>query len=435
MSRPSTKRSLGVNVKISAETFLGARHGLETFSQLIIYDTVSQALVMPSEVKIVDDPKYTYRGILLDTARNFISVNAIKKVIEAMAMNKLNTFHWHITDSHSFPFQSKSYPQLTKLGAYTPKKVYTEDDIIDLVEFARIRGVRILPEFDAPAHVGEGWQWAGDATVCFNKQPWTQYCVEPPCGQLNPTSEKMYSILGGIYKDMEALFDSDLFHMGGRRSQYQLGLGRTDDDFHQLWADFQARATKIHEEMAGKSKKLVLWTSTLTETGKVDKYLDNKKYIIQIWTLGRDKVIAELVNKGFEVIFSNYDALYFDCGFGAWVGTGNNWCSPYIPWQKVYNNDPEKLLEAQGVNGTEAKKLILGSEATLWTEQADDQSVENRLWPRAAAMAEQLWSNGGKWEDAEHRFLFHRQRMVENGLNPDTLQPEWCLQNPGNCYL
>lgn len=64
--------------------------------------------------------------------------------------------------------------------------------------------------------------------------------------------------------------------------------------------------------------------------------------------------------------------------FGAWVGTGNNWCSPYIPWQKVYNNDPEKLLEAQGVNGTEAKKLILGSEATLWTEQADDQSVENR---------------------------------------------------------
>uniref|UniRef100_A0A0A9VQH6 beta-N-acetylhexosaminidase n=1 Tax=Lygus hesperus TaxID=30085 RepID=A0A0A9VQH6_LYGHE len=92
-----------------------------------------------------------------------------------------------------------------------------------------------------------------------------------------------------------------------------------------------------------------------------------------------------------------------------------------------------QIIEQIGVNET-LNHLVLGSEATLWTEQADDQSVGNRLWPRAAAMAEQLWSNGGKWDEAEHRFLLHRQRMVEYGINPDTVEPEWCLQNPGNCY-
>ncbi|KAF6216734.1 hypothetical protein GE061_001082 [Apolygus lucorum] len=258
-----------VNVNIAAETFLGARHGMETLSQLIVFDSVSGGLVMPSEVRIVDKPKYTHRGILLDTARNFVSLDVIKKTIEGMAMNKLNTFHWHITDSHSFPFESKSYPQLTNLGAYSPSKVYTEDDIANLVEFSSVRGVRVLPEFDAPAHVGEGWQWADDATVCVNKQPWRNYCVEPPCGQLNPTSEKMYSILEGIYKDMEKLFDSDIFHMGGDEvnincwnttdivveNMKKKGLGRSDDDFHKLWADFQDRAARIHEKVAGKAKK------------------------------------------------------------------------------------------------------------------------------------------------------------------------------------
>lgn len=96
-------------------------------------------------------------------------------------------------------------------------QVYTEQDIVDLVEFARVRGIRIVPEFDAPAHVGEGWQWADNqqATVCFKKEPWQKFCVEPPCGQINPVSEFAYQILQGIYSDMENLFDSDLFHMGG----------------------------------------------------------------------------------------------------------------------------------------------------------------------------------------------------------------------------
>ncbi|XP_054264214.1 chitooligosaccharidolytic beta-N-acetylglucosaminidase-like isoform X1 [Macrosteles quadrilineatus] len=450
----STANDGKVIATISCYTYFGCRHGLETLAQVVVYDHVSSGLVVPRELEVRDFPLYRYRGILLDTARNYVSVKGLYRLIDAMAANKLNTFHWHITDSHSFPFQSQSFPQLTQFGAYSPDKVYTEQDIRELVEFARVRGVRIIPELDAPAHVGEGWQWTDphQATVCFKKEPWQKFCVEPPCGQINPTSDYAYTVLQGIYKDMEKLFDSDLFHMGGDEVNLNCwnstesitdwmkshNLKTDEDGFHRLWDKFQTRALQQLDSVSQEEHPIVLWTSSLTEKGRVEKFLDNSRYIIQIWTTGNDAIIAELVNKGFRVIFSNYDALYFDCGFGAWVGEGNNWCSPYIGWQKVYENNPLKMLMKLGVNMTkeEMRRLVLGQEATLWTEQADDQVIDQRLWPRAAAMAERLWSDPEEtWKAAEHRFLHHRERMVSRGVRSDTIEPLWCLQNQGHCYL
>lgn len=114
--------------------------------------------------------------------------------MEAMAASKLNRFHWHITDTQSFPFVSKSNPKLSKLGAYSRTEVYTHSDISELVTYAAVRGIRIVPEFDAPSHVGEGWQDSG-FLVCFNAQPWGRYCLEPPCGQFDPTKPELYDRL------------------------------------------------------------------------------------------------------------------------------------------------------------------------------------------------------------------------------------------------
>ncbi|XP_066992201.2 chitooligosaccharidolytic beta-N-acetylglucosaminidase [Anabrus simplex] len=440
-----------INATISAPTFFGARHGLETLSQLVVLGA-DRRLRMPDFVRIQDRPVYRHRGILLDTARSYFSPDAIKRTIDGMAANKLNTFHWHVTDSQSFPFQSKTYPNLSRYGAYSPEQIYTEDDIRSIVEYARVRGVRVVPEFDEPAHVGEGWQWVGEnTTVCFKAEPWQSYCVEPPCGQLNPTSDKVYQILGGIFSDMLQVFDSDIFHMGGDEVNLNCwntsepvtdwmdnnGLARTEEGFMDLWESFQNRAyEKLVAANGGKEMPVILWTSGLTEKGRVDKHLDKDKYIIQIWTKGEDPVVAELVQKGFKVIFSNYDALYLDCGFGAWVGEGNNWCSPYIGWQKVYGNSPVTLLINQGVQEHLARIMALGAEATLFTEQADESALDGRLWPRAAALAERLWSEPSEgWRAAEHRMLNQRERLVKRGIAADTLQPEWCRQNEGYCYL
>jgi hexosaminidase len=145
-------------------------------------------------------------------------------------------------------------------------------------------------------------------------------------------------------------------------------------------------------------------------------------------------LIAELLNKGYKVILSNYDALYLDCGYGAWVGEGNNWCSPYIGWQKVYENRPKTILAGLGVS--QHQNLVLGAEAALWSEQVDEQALDAKVWPRAAAMAERLWSDpDDNWRQAEMRMINVRERLVARGIMADSLQPEWCHQNDNKCIL
>ncbi|KAL0880616.1 hypothetical protein ABMA27_001846 [Loxostege sticticalis] len=430
-----------VNATISANSFFGVRHGLETLSQLFVYDDIRDHLLMVRDVIINDKPVYPYRGILLDTARNYYSVEAIKRTIEAMAAVKLNTFHWHITDSQSFPFVTSKRPNLYKLGALSPQKVYTKDAIREVVKFGLEHGVRVLPEFDAPAHVGEGWQDT-DLTVCFKAEPWKVYCVEPPCGQLNPTKEELYEYLEDIYTDMAEVFDTDIFHMGGdevsetcwnssETIQNFMVQNRWDlnkESFLKLWNYFQQKAQDKAYKAFGKKLPLILWTSTLTNYKHIDDFLSKDDYIIQVWTTGFDPQIKGLLEKGYRLIMSNYDALYFDCGYGAWVGAGNNWCSPYIGWQKVYDNSPAVLA-------LERRDQVLGGEAALWSEQSDTSTLDGRLWPRAAALAERLWAEPATtWQDAEYRMLHIRERLVRMGIQAESIQPEWCYQNEGYCY-
>lgn len=168
----------GREVVIESMTYFGIRHGLETLFQLVGYDELKQAFIINSQIDISDGPAFKHRGILMDSSRNFMPLDVIKNVINGLAMNKLNVFHWHITDTQSFPIQLNKYPNTTAkmadYGAYGPQKIYYVDQVHDLVTYARKRGVRIIPEFDAPAHVGLGWQYPGAEkyTVCINKEPW-----------------------------------------------------------------------------------------------------------------------------------------------------------------------------------------------------------------------------------------------------------------------
>ncbi|XP_067643595.1 chitooligosaccharidolytic beta-N-acetylglucosaminidase-like isoform X2 [Eurosta solidaginis] len=431
----------GAIAKISSNTYFGARHGLETLSQLIIYDEIRSQYLLLAKVEIEDAPVYKWRGILLDTSRHFYSVKSIKRTIDALAMVKLNTFHWHITDSQSFPLELKSRPELHTLGAYSPKKVYKQEQISEIIQYGLIRGVRVMPEYDAPAHVSEGWQHKA-MVACSNYQPWRSYCFEPPCGQLDPTVDGLYPILEDIYREIFELFNPDIFHMGGdevvsecwnssesiRNWMQSQGWGLEEDDFHRLWGDFQNKALKRVDKVTNNSKPpIILWTSTLTQEPYIDQYIDKSRYIIQIWTKSTSLEIKAIVDRGFRVIISNSDALYFDCGGPSWTDSGNNWCSPFIGWQKVYENNLDIIA---GTN----KSLVLGAEAAVWSEQIDEFTLDYRLWPRSSALAERLWSNPKQgYREAEARMLYHRQRLVVNGISAEALQPEWCLQNEKSC--
>ncbi|XP_053676334.1 chitooligosaccharidolytic beta-N-acetylglucosaminidase [Anopheles nili] len=430
---------------ITGKTFFGARHGLETLSQLIWLDEIRNELQMVVEMNLSDAPAYPHRGLALDTSRNFIDVVSLRRTIDGMAMVKLNVFHWHITDSQSFPLEIKSRPTLHTYGAYNRRNVYTLEDVRELVQYALERGIRIIPELDAPAHVGEGWEKLG-VTACFNYQPWENYCVEPPCGQLDPTKSEVYDILDDVYREMNAMFDrSDVFHMGGdevsircwnatgsiQKWMNDQEWGLTEQDFMKLWNYFQTEALRRLDQTlpAGEKRPIVMWTSKLTESPYLEQYLDKDRYIIQVWTTGNDSKVSNLLEKGYRLIMSNYDALYLDCGFSGWVTDGSNWCAPYIGWQKVYNND------LMAIGGPYAQQ-ILGGEAALWTEQSDSYTLDNRLWPRLSAHAERLWTNPrAGWQMAEARMLMHRERLVEEGIAANSIQPKWCLQNEANCPI
>lgn len=153
-------------------------------------------------------------------------------------------------------------------------------------------------------------------------------------------------------------FQPNVFHMGGDEVslscwnstenivEYMTSVkkwSRTEADFVELWNVFQTKALERLYKKTSSKVPIIMWTSTLTKTDYVEKYLPNDTYVIQIWTLGSDSQISDLLERGYRLILSNYDALYFDCGFAGWVTDGNNWCSPYIGWQKVYENSPAKL--------------------------------------------------------------------------------------------
>ena len=191
-----------MDVSVHCATPFGYRHALETLSQLVSYDPQRKRFQIVSSATIKDSPKFRYRGLLLDTGRNYFSVSSIERIIRGMSYDKLNVLHWHMNEQQSFPFVSNSVPELTRYGAYDERKVYTPGDVQHLTKYAYLRGVILLPEFDAPAHASFGWQWGqlkgmGNLVVCQQKE-WADgnwsLAAEPPAGQLNPLNANVYDV-------------------------------------------------------------------------------------------------------------------------------------------------------------------------------------------------------------------------------------------------
>lgn len=219
----------------------------------------------------------------------------------------MNVFHWHITDTNAIPIEMMRDPlwKMTKYGSYGPDKTYTQKDVKEIVSHAHYRGVRIIPEFDQPAHVANGWDFPGaeDLTVCANEQPWYDLCYEPPCGQLNPTKPMIYDILEKIYAEWYELFDYDTFHMGADEVKFgcwnksdsiveymtEHNMPRTEEGFVQLWSEFQEKSSSRLKKVFSvyNSDKddvdIIVWTSGLTKGEHLDN-LPNDDYIVQIWT-------------------------------------------------------------------------------------------------------------------------------------------------------
>ncbi|CAN0887879.1 Beta-hexosaminidase 2 [Linum grandiflorum] len=445
---------------LTAATVWGAMRGLETFSQLVW----GRQRRVPLGVEVKDAPLFAHRGLLLDTARNFYPVEDILRTIAALSYNKMNVFHWHITDSHSFPLELPSEPDLAAKGSYGHGMRYSVGDVARIVQFGYEHGVRVIPEIDAPAHTGSWAPAYPDIVTCANMFWWPagstwddRLASEPGTGQLNPLNPKTYQVVNNVLNDVVSLFPEPFLHAGADEvvpacwktdPTIQSYLSRqTNNTLSQILETFIAKTLPY---IVAQNRTAVYYEDVLLNpTVKVSpSFFPPSQTIFQTWNNGPNNTKL-LAAAGYRVIVSSWEFYYLDCGHGDFVGNdtrynppptssdvdsnGGSWCGPFKTWQKVYNYDITAGLTE------EEKKLVIGGEVALWSEQMDGTVVDGKLWPRTSAMAEALWSgnvdeNGRKrYGEATDRLNEWRYRMVGRGIKAEPIQPLWCVKNPGMC--
>lgn len=465
-------------VTILATTYYGARHALESLSQLIAYDENSESLMMVREVKLQDQPQFKYRGLMLDTGRNFYTKDELMTLLDSMSQNKMNVFHWHITDAASFPMYSNRLPQMAYYGSYSPRKVYYPEDIQELVQYAKLRGIIVVPELDAPAHTSAGWEWGekegkGKLVLCTGSdkasEPWFSVSKEPPSGQLNPVNPEVYPVLGELYRDMLDYFDPEMLHMGGddvsfkcwqnseEIKEYLAANNREANsrEYFELWNTFQSNAySKLRE--ASKDRKV---TPIIHSSSFARNYIDKEAYIIQLNENSDEAIISDYVTNGFKVIFSNPDQWRLDCVGSSWVGEKSETCPGVtLTWRNFYDNSPLDMLYNLGVTNARTslpeqqaqqqttadgvpnpRDYVLGGTASMWSFETDGNGVQSKVWPKVSAMAERLWSDPAEPSNFEvdttqKRLNVQRLRMARRGFRVDPTQPEFCIHDESSCY-
>ncbi|KAK0565620.1 Glucosamine-6-phosphate isomerase (Glucosamine-6-phosphate deaminase) (GNPDA) (GlcN6P deaminase) [Tilletia horrida] len=393
---------------------------------------------------ISDKPAFPWRGVLLDTSRNFFSVGAIERMLDAMAFLKFNTFHWHIVDAQSFPLQLPGkLGVLAERGAYSPQMVYSPSDIAHLVNYAAQRGININAEIDMPGHMYEGIvQYDPDIVVCPNEQDWTHWANEPPSGQLSINDSSAVKFATDLVTAAAKLFPGAYFSTGG--DEVNTNCYNATDNAQLDTSLMKPFITTLHTALAERAhKRPLVWEEIALNFPQTAQSLRNGT-VVEAWTSSANVgAILRGTPPGVSLIHAPSDYFYLDCGAGGWLGNAPNlqsWC-PFVTWQKSYAFDP--YAGTEGIEG--GRERVLGGEAALWTEQADEVSMDGYLWPRAGSAAEVFWT-GASYKDndvnqtrngseALPRLHEVRFRLVDRGYAARPLQPLWCALRPGQCDL
>jgi hexosaminidase len=381
---------------LKAPTTVGVLRGLETFLQLI--DSDRDGYFVPA-VQIQDRPRFPWRGLLIDVARHFQPMEVLKRNLDAMAAVKLNVLHWHLTEDQGFRIESKKFPRLHQLGS--DGLFYTQDQAREIIAYARERGIRVVPEFDIPGHA-TSWLVAypelGSA-----RGPYT---IERKSGifepALDPTREEVYKFLDKFLGEMAALFPDAYLHIGGDENE-----GKQWDRNPQIQAFMKSKGIKDNHALQTYFNKRLL--QILSKHGKTMMGWDEifqpelpQGVVIQSWR--GPAALAEAAKKGYKGVLSA--GYYIDLIF---------------PTSKHYAVDP---IPADSTLTAAEAALVLGGEATMWSEWVSPDTIDSRIWPRTAAIAERLWSprTVTDLDDMYRRLAVTSLRLEEVGLTHEKNQ-------------
>lgn len=391
-------------ITISAATPRGIVYGIHTLLQLMPIGEMSKVEIEP--VKIVDTPRFAYRGMHLDVVRHMFPLDFIKKYIDYLSFHKLNTFHWHLNDDQGWRIEILSYPKLNSIGSWREQTLighfrdkpirydgkryggyYTREEIKDVIKYAKVRGIDIIPEIDIPGH--------NRATIAaypeFSTSRDSTWNVAITWGMFNRQnnvlcpSPETFKFLETVFHEVADLFESDYIHLGG-------------DECSKMWwkatpwvqdfikennlkdeSDLQTyMVTQVANYIKAKGKKVIGWDEIIE--GELDP-----STIIMNWHLP-EKAMAS-AEKNHQIIMCSHNPLYFN---GAQSREPREkLASGYNPMEAVYkfNIVPEDIA-AKGLG-----HLIIGGQACLWTEYiTTPEQAEYMLFPRLTALSEVLWS-------------------------------------------
>ncbi|MGA9622921.1 MAG: family 20 glycosylhydrolase [Bryobacteraceae bacterium] len=351
--------------RLKAATVAGALHGLATFAQLALPG--AEGFHVPA-IHIEDHPRFRWRGLMLDVSRHWMPLEVVERNLDAMAAVKLNVFHWHLSDDQGFRAESRRFPRLQQLGS--DGNFYTQADIRHVVAYARDRGIRVVPEFDMPGHTNSwlvGYPELASAPGPYSiGRTWGVYD-----GALDPTREETYEFLDAFLGEMTQLFPDPYFHIGGdevngkqwsQSSSIQAFAKEHNlEGTRGLQVYFNQRIQKLLQKYG---KIMVGWDEVLHPYLPADT-------VVQSWR--GQASLAEAASQGYRGILSA--GYYLD---------------HLSPASYHYGIDP--LADAAQKLTPEEASRILGGEACMWAEYVDAETVDSRIWPRAAAIAERLWS-------------------------------------------
>jgi hexosaminidase len=354
------------SAKLTAPTTLGVLRGLQTFLQLV---QITPGGFAAPAVTIKDQPRFPWRGTMIDVSRHFIPIDVLKRNIDGMAAVKMNVLHWHLSDDQGFRVESKIFPKLTGMGS--DGMFYTQEEIRDFIAYAHERGIRVMPEFDIPGH-SRSW-FLGYPELSSGSGPYALEgggpgYIDPV---MDPTRESTYKFLEKFIAEMAKLFPDQYFHIGGDEVNgkqwdanpkiqafiHAHGMKNNQD----LQAYFNQRLQKI---VAKNHKTMVGWDEILHPDLP-------KTIIVQSWR-GQES-LAAAAKQGYSGLLSY--GYYLD-----------------LMWPAARHYAVDPMADAAATLTPEEKGRILGGESCQWAEWVTPENIDSHIWPRNAAIAERLWS-------------------------------------------
>ncbi len=428
------------NITISGKTKNGVLYGIQSLLQILQQAPASSEGLDVPRLKITDYPRFAYRGMHLDVSRHFFGIDFIKKYIDLIAMHKMNTFHWHLTDDQGWRIEIRKYPKLTEVGAWrvdhedlpwnerpdqkegekaTYGGYYTQEQIRNIVSYAAERGITIIPEIEMPGHSAAAIA-AYPELSCQGKQIGVTSGGIAKVNILCAGKDQTFQFMQDVLTEVMELFPSKYIHIGGDeawKSEWKkcpLCQKRMKDEGLANEEELQSYFIKrIDDFLTSRGRTLVGWDEIL-QGGLA------KNATVMSWRGESGGIKAAQMKH--NVIMTPVDYCYFD-----YYQSLNKDIEPlafngYIPLSKVYNYEP---VPAE-LDSAEAK-YVLGAQGNVWTEYMPTEKVaEYRVLPRMTALSEVLWSPKEKRNETD--FISRLQPFLdwlsENNYNFHIPAPE-----------